>query len=368
MTMVSVEITEGPQVPMIEAVTINNFKGIKHCEIKDLAKVNLFIGKNSCGKSTIMESIYFTGKEFLGISLPQCLMRRANRAGNWSARELWYGYDTGSEITTDLAFYEGDHTGMRIQLSQPAKVVEVTLSSSGPKTKRTENLTSRYYLSPFGQYGRGEYYFTTDHNEEIKRYFEQIVLIDPAIKTDTRQIETSYLNVLKLSEEKSLDLAKRTSEIYETRPSWEFLPHQDFSPDSPSRFAILEGTRRLFFDNFGDGLHYGLAILAIAKTRTNTALFIEEIESHQHPEAVGKLISNLVEIAEANNLQLFITTHNRFVWGYLEKEFESEDKRQRTLRVYRVTRDKNTGIVECIAQTKESADEFWSAIDKELYG
>jgi AAA15 family ATPase/GTPase len=70
---------------MIREVSIDNFKGIKHCEIKDLAKVNLLIGKNSCGKSSIMEAVYFTGKEFLGANLPTCITRRANRV-SWSAR------------------------------------------------------------------------------------------------------------------------------------------------------------------------------------------------------------------------------------------------------------------------------------------
>lgn len=343
--MVSVEIKER-YIPMIREVAIDNFKGIKHCEIKDLAKVNLFIGKNGCGKSSIMESIYFTGKEFLGINLPQCLMRRADRGGNWSARELWYGYDTGSVIATDLEFYEGDHTGMRINLSEPAKVVEVTLSSSGSKSERTENLTSRYYLSPFRQYGRGEYYFSTDHNEEVKRYFGRSILIDPAIKIDTRQIETSYLNILKLSEENSSDLAKRTSGIYDTKPSWEFLPHQDFPPDSPSRFAILEGNKRLFFDNFGDGLHYGLAIMAVAKTRTDTALFIEEIESHQHPEAVKNLIPNLLDLARTNNLQLFITTHNDYVRNYLYYHYKTPEARKKEFRCFHVVKDQNSGVVD----------------------
>jgi hypothetical protein len=69
-----------------------------------------------------------------------------------------------------------------------------------------------------------------------------------------------------------------------------------------------------------------------------------------------------------NNLQLFITTHNRIVWSFFEKEFETEDARQKLLRVYRVVRNGETGVVECIPQTKENADEFWSAVDKELYG
>jgi predicted ATPase len=114
----------------------------------------------------------------------------------------------------------------------------------------------------------------------------------------------------------------------------------------PSRFAILEGKRRLFFDNFGDGLHYGLAITSAAKTRSNTALFIEEIESHQHPEAIKNLISNLLDISRTNNLQLFITTHNQYVRNYLYWHYISPEKRKKEFRCFHITRDKGTGEVE----------------------
>jgi predicted ATPase len=364
-TMGNASITE--YIPMIREVSIENFKGVRHSEIKDLGKVNLFIGKNSCGKSTIMEAIYFTGKEFIGANLPLCIIRRADRE-SYSARELWYGYDMmSSEVQVRMKFGEDDWVRLRIQYIEQEKMLRDFLYSGSPQTGQ-EDIGRDYYPANFSHCGGHRPDLHTNHNTEIRRFFDRSVFIDPTVKTDVKQIEGNYLNILKLSEADSSDLAKRTAEIYDTKPSWEFLPHPDFPPDNPSRFAILEGNRRMFFDNFGDGLHYGLAVLAVAKTRTNTALFIEEIESHQHPEAIGKLISNLVEIARMNNLQLFITTHSRIVWSFFEKAFETEDARQRFLRVYRVVRDGETGHVECIPQTKQNADEFWSAVDKDLYG
>jgi predicted ATPase len=357
--MGNASITE--YVPIIREVSIENFKGIRHCEIKDIGKVNLFIGRNGCGKSSIMEAIYFTGREFLGTNLPQCIQRRANR-DRWSARELWYNYLVGSELNVRLLFNERIFTEMNVRYLSKGGTAYVSLRSGSPKVDERET-TNQYHVSNFALVSRAS--SPSLHSEQIRHYFIESVFVDPTIKTNIVRIEGDYLSIMKLSEENSSELAKRTSEIYNTEPSWEFLPHPDLRDN---RFAILEGKRRLFLDNFGDGLHYGLAVLVMAKTRTNTALFIEEIESHQHPEAIGKLISNIVEIAAMNNLQLFITTHSRIVWSFLEKAFETEDARQRLLRVYRVARDGETGHVECIPQTKENADEFWSAVDKDLYG
>lgn len=332
-------------VPMIKEVSIGNFKGIKHCEIKDIGKVNLFIGRNGCGKSSIMEAIYFIGKEFLGEALPQCIQRRANR-GAWSARELWHDYQLEDDVNIRLAFNEQDYTQMSIRFRPQDNRVHVQLYSDSPTTGKKENVRQYYFGNFQPAIHRGPAEVSSPQSEQIRHYFLQSVLIDPTIKTNVTQIERSYLNMIKLSETSSSDLAKRISEIYETEPNFEFLPHPDFSADTPSRFAILEGKRRLFLDNFGDGLHYGLAIMAIAKTRKNTALFIEEIESHQHAEAIRSLISNLLNIARTNNLQLFMTTHNQSVWRYLYYHYKNPEERNKEFRCFHVMRDNDSGKVE----------------------
>lgn len=293
-----------------------------------------------------MEAMYFTGKEFIGSNLPQCIQRRASRSG-WSARELWYGYDMmASEVHVRIRFVEEDTARMLIRFIEQNRIIRERLFSG---TSGTENRGAlREYILANFSYHSGDRIatFHTKHNTEIRRYFDHSLFIDPTVKTDVRGIEGNYLNVLKLSEVDSSNLVKRIAEIYDTQPDWEFLPHPDFSPDTPSRFAILEGKRRLFLDNFGDGLHYGLAIMSIAKTRNNTALFIEEIESHQHPAAIRNLVSNLLDIARMNNLQLFITTHNQSVWNYLYYYYGNPEERKKEFRCFHVIRDKDSGEVE----------------------
>ncbi|MCD6146065.1 MAG: AAA family ATPase [Methanosarcinales archaeon] len=43
---------------MYKKLTINGFRGIKHLEVDDFRQVNLFVGKNNCGKTTILESLF----------------------------------------------------------------------------------------------------------------------------------------------------------------------------------------------------------------------------------------------------------------------------------------------------------------------
>ncbi|ADX84909.1 hypothetical protein SiRe_0834 [Sulfolobus islandicus REY15A] len=46
-------------ISMINGLEIQNFRGIKYCKLEDLSQVNILVGRNNSGKSTILEAIYF---------------------------------------------------------------------------------------------------------------------------------------------------------------------------------------------------------------------------------------------------------------------------------------------------------------------
>jgi len=50
--------------------------------------------------------------------------------------------------------------------------------------------------------------------------------------------------------------------------------------------------------------------LAFGVFLKGTALLIEELETHQHPESLRKLTETLFELAKQQSLQLFLTTHS----------------------------------------------------------
>jgi len=87
-----------------------------------------------------------------------------------------------------------------------------------------------------------------------------------------------------------------------------------FIPASPTaatyRLNIAEQERSLHIDELGDGAKYATTILSLCLLLENSALLVEEIESHQHPEALQKFLPSIVKIAHEKNVQLFITTHS----------------------------------------------------------
>ena len=58
-------------VNRIEKIKIENYRGIKNGSIEDLGDINVFLGKNGSGKSTILESIFLASHNFQNLPDPK---------------------------------------------------------------------------------------------------------------------------------------------------------------------------------------------------------------------------------------------------------------------------------------------------------
>jgi len=339
---------------MINEAEISNFKGIKSCQVKDLQRVNLFIGKNDSGKSSILEAIFHTCKEFIAPNLHQIMERRTDVFTG--GRELWFGYDTEQTVDIALSF---DDFGVSLRFNREGNRiitilgVERIVRPSG-KLWNSRKRGSEYSIDKFHlvdsrpQSGSDLLAKMRGAIKPLLRYnatehFRNAVLIDCRKKVQLSAVE-SHLGKIKL-ELRDDEFGNILGKIYNKGKHWEFLPH----PDSPEekRIAFREGKKRYFLSDFGDGFRFGLSICATAMTLRRTAIFIEEIENHQHSGSLKQLILNLVDISRKNDLQLFITTHSNDVWNSFSRVLYKDDpeKEKEEFRCILVDRDFTSGVV-----------------------
>ena len=317
---------------MMTEATISNYKGIKNCQVKDLRRVNLFIGKNDSGKSSILEAIFHTCRECVEPNLPVIMSRRTDVFTG--GRELWYRYDTKSEINIGLRFPDGiiGLTARMVGDQIKTKLKVARIIAGGTTKKVAEVDGSIYNRRTLGIARHLPNLVDTLKNyipskqEELATYIRDVVFIDCRSKLNLSHVE-SKLGEIKLAG-KDEEFGSILQNIYGKGREWEFLPH----PDSPKekRIAAKESGKRVFLSDFGDGFRYGLAICAIAMTVEGTAIFIEEIESHQHSGSLRQLIPNLIEISRKNNLQLFVSTQNYNAWSsFFHVAYKGDVKRRR---------------------------------------
>lgn len=349
---------------MIADAKISNFKGISLCNLDNLKPVNLFIGKNNACKSTILEAMYYTLREYAGPNLREAMTRRTNARPD--VHDLWYGYDTDNPLQISLEF-EAVALSIQVLLDSANQFIYSKLNAISPRTGQqySSPQSSRYALDfsvVYGfQYGfQALSAFPGDVEELTRSFVYRCQLLDSYAKRDTNSTE-ELLSAIK-REGKSKEFGGYLQNIYGVGESWEFLQNE-FTREFHA--AAIINDNPFFLSGLGDGLRYTILVLGKVLLAHDTAVFIEEIEDSQYYGSLKKLIPCLVALGKKNNVQLFITTHSYYVWDLLEKEFEDSERETR-FAVFHVKRDFKNGATNCVGKTKEEADKFWSDVHQDM--
>ena len=301
---------------MLKSVTIHNYRGIKNAEIKELDRINIFIGRNGVGKSAILEAVYLIkaiinnltlvperGEGRPASILGHLIQRRGSR-GSSALYTLWHKYEVDKNIIINLEWLSKRNSKIIFKYKSPAIIladiyndsekitdIEVTVSGSAhPRNINSKILTEEDYI-----------------------YLRDLCLIDDILTKALPQIEMKDFKLLKHTW-KDEELRDILNKVYKTDyKSIELMPDME----DEFRITFLDSyiKMRVDYDDLPDGIKCGFAYIIRAMRVEGSALLIEEIENHQHPGSVEKLLEALFEIAVQKNVQLFFTTHSMEVFN-----------------------------------------------------
>ena len=271
---------KGSKLVPITSIEIENFRAIKHCTLDSLSDINILIGKNGSGKSTILEAIYLASAwansrdPITSANKLEVIARRRTLRGEWSRVKewLWYNSDTTKNIKITLQ-WRAHHRHTFI------------LNTNGhiglTKEPRVPDLETK----------------------KLGEFLKPAVLIDDQLTKNPTHIEEKIIPKVftKRLDKQIVEMIRRGYE-----PDAEGLTYLP----SPRALAIQTKDTTVRIDDLGDGARAAILTALVAVTLTNTAFLLEDPESHQHPKGLAILMDFLLEIAEKHSLQLFITTHS----------------------------------------------------------
>lgn len=304
---------------MFEKISIQNLRGIKSLTVSDLSRINIFVGPNNSGKTTILESIFL----LIGMSNPQLYLNINNFRGLTSTEvnDLKFNFrnlDISNKIILE-AFEKKD--GMRkLKISplfldtvvEPLTNKDSTIESLGEASSAADTSIS--------QKASGiSYQFTHGMDEESsytsKLYFEQGVLKLTLAPTYTEKLNGRILNgydfwgslsdrVNRLQRDKRKDILIKFLKIIDSKVEdialgLNKLVYIDIGIDQMIPISLM-----------GDGFLKACSAMANILISEDGFLMVDEIENGLHYKTLKLLWKSMLEVSRDSNVQMFIATHS----------------------------------------------------------
>ena len=318
-------------------IEIKNFRGIDHLKIDDFSRVNIFLGQNSSGKSSVLECLLL----MMGMSNPD-LPQNINyiRSRNYSTFAdlfyLFHNYDfkVKPEINSELFDDTKRHLALEMTYVFDEKSQAGLLNGQIP-TSETKTFLNTLKMD-----------FDVETNQQ-KNSFECSITVGQQGLISNKKLAEGYLeknSVAFLSADLSagnpandlVELAKRKRKDVVTEYLKSFDSHVT-AVEILNNLAYIgiEGIDQLLAVNMmGDGMRRFLNIVAAAANPTNNIILIDEIDNGLHYSAYKKLWMAIFALATSTNKQVFVTTHSKETLSYLNEMLEEHVEYQQEMRLY----------------------------------
>ena len=310
---------------MINELTIHKFRGIKDLTLSGLSDVNILVGINNSGKTSILEAIATYARPFDLYEWTNTAWRREVKASRRSTVEAFkwlfpqgqtaenepaigetHVSSQGKYRVTDVkAHFEEIFRlpatqGRNAQIgaaeseendSEAGAKLTIQIQTTSPDAPSQEKVFEIWDTQnrPYPKSSRPSLPVATI--TPVTHRIEQLSGISDLIKTKNK---AAILQALNLFDPGVRDITILTPQGM--RPTIE-IDHADFKTTAP-------------VSAFGDGMRRALTFaLTIPKVKGGL-LLVDEIETAIHVSALQALYTWLIKICQINDIQLFVTTHS----------------------------------------------------------
>lgn len=344
---------------MLTSIELTGFRSFESYRLNDLARVNLLVGRNNCGKTTILEALEILTQG----GDPRVLAGCINRRGESVSTE---GDDSDRYLDISHLFYRHScDAGARLKIvgAEPQRTAFVTcstlLSADLPiealgsrqldlfdaSDDREKELVLQIETSSFPKpihlplTGFGGLSFRRWMRPPWERFVEETkpVFFLTTDRLDSWSLSQLWDAVALTPEEEQVTSALRIIDSDLERIA--FLSSEDSRRPrrSGNVFVKLSGTEsRVPLGSMGDGMQRLLNLsLALIRSRSGVAL-IDEIDTGFHYSIMTKMWRMVVETAERLKVQVFATTHSQDCVRGLARLHEEHPDLAEMVRVHRV--------------------------------
>ncbi len=280
---------------MIKGIVIKNFRGVSEGKIDDFDKLNIFVGKNNCGKSTLLDAL--------------AVLISPYNLGTIVKRRGWYGLDS---ILSIFRYRKSENpikiigNGYSVEIEReipPQPRVEWLIKDKNFKDEiislkviyNKKDLVVTEFDDLFDSEGK-TYRFTKD-NVKIEN---EIVIIDHNIVHGIG-LKEAYSKVFEKGYIAHNEILKVINQVYPDVTDIRLFSEK-IGPE------VIYQTGKVPIYAMGDGFKSAYITLAFLTGIKNRYILCEEPENYQHPSSRELVVKGICEAAKKN--QIFISTHS----------------------------------------------------------
>ena len=343
---------------LLNSLEIRNFRGFHHLQIERLGRVNLIVGKNNIGKSSLLEALRLYTQRFSPTLVWEIL--RARDESRYSSGVL----DESKYLLTSRSLDRPENLESQLlalkYLFYGRKTIRthVELIQIGPLNSQDETLSISigWYAEEVDEQGRlkrrllePEEYSVVDN--PLPRFTIQMgkqskidypLTFSRLIRPELEEINSFFVGANGLSGNQAGNLWDQTtlkSKDVDVLTSLHIIAPgvegYSFVGDTESRTGlgrvpivrIKDIDEPLPLRSLGDGMQRILGIALALVNTTDGILLIDEIENGIHYSVQPELWQLIFQLARRLNVQVFATTHS---WDCIEgfQKAAQEDKQE----------------------------------------
>lgn len=342
---------------ILKDLRVDCYRGLNQLELEDFNHVNIFVGDNNAGKTSVMEMI--------------CALRAPLSINVWNAiaekksdsprgTNYFYAYHNLFPIDKEKVIqFQGEFTNLgKISVCVTAEEYKTSITereknrlngfmrTGNPNVEDTYIDTNVMEIRIQSEAGEVQFeiydfqkrpprLFATEKNTKTNRNINTVFL-EPR---DGLENDFSYMKNAILDKEYHEQLVKILKE---------------FDPAITGIIAVEEMGSTVYYVRtsehnsavpisvYGDGLKKSLIIFAAIASHKDGIVLIDEVETSIHTSAMKSVFNTLVRWARKLNIQLFVSTHSKEALNTL---LHCDDKYRDGINVYTLYRNEQRNYV-----------------------
>ncbi|MEI3649532.1 MAG: AAA family ATPase [Dolichospermum lemmermannii FEM_B0920] len=345
---------------MLKSVKIENFRGFKSFELQQLGRINLLVGENNSGKTSILEAIQLFCSQCNLEILRERMNNRSEyfyddelrregeigRDGELDIRHLFYGHEIEPGSQLSIIDHNQNQLSLSIELLPSDEEIPDELKELQFRVSWTPELEDETFILPLSSNGGLPVFHirkfrTNARNPRPKTLF----ITSSSLKTD--QMIELFNQVVLTPDEKIIEQALNKIDSKIQRIAAVNPQRLRYSSYSRSGFVILLGdsNQRVPIGSMGDGIWRILGLALAIVSAKDGYLFVDEIDTGLHFTTMLGMWKMIWDTAKRLNVQVFATTHNSDCWKSLADIAEQENVTDDGIRIHRIEKGKEKSIV-----------------------